>query len=69
MTRQMSFLFLLLRKLTVLSPEHKIELIYHKEQQFKTLMLFTLSSYHFWIKSYAKFSAARYKLVIFTDVC
>lgn len=41
----------------------QIEVIYDDEQHFKIQMLFTLSNYHIWIKSYANFSAARYNLV------
>ena len=41
----------------------QIEVIYDDEQHFKIQMLFTLSYYHFWIKSYANFSAARCNLV------
>ena len=41
----------------------QIEVIYDDEQHFKIQMLFTLSNYHFWIKSYTNFSAARYNLV------
>lgn len=41
----------------------QIEVIYDDEQHFKIQMLFTLSNYHFWIKSYANFSVARYNLV------
>ena len=41
----------------------QIEVVYDDEQHFKIQMLFILSNYHFRIKSYTNFSAARYNLI------